>query len=67
MVAVVLPIAFGLAPIWLVMLPSKGVKLEVAVVVIPGDDWVDKLAPNEVLVPNDRFDFDPVCNYMLMV
>ena len=59
MVAVVLPNA-GPEPIWLVILASSGVKLDVAVVVIPGDDCVDRFAPNDVFVPKDRFDFEPV-------
>ena len=66
MVAVVFP---GVVPVpmVLVMLASEGVKFDVAVTVVPGEYCVDSEAPNEVLVPNDRFDFEPVCNDMLIV
>lgn len=65
-VAVVLP-GVAPAPIVLVMLASDGVKLEVAVTVIPGENWEESDAPKDVFVPKDRFDFEPVCNDILIV
>ena len=49
------------------ILASRGVKLDTDVVVIPDVDWVERFAPNEVLVPKDRFDFEPVDSDMLIV
>ena len=54
-------------PIELVIDASEGTKLDVEVTVVPGENWVLSDEPNEVLVPNDKLDFDPVCRDMLIV
>lgn len=55
------------SPTELVTLAADGTKFEVDVTVIPGENCVDRDAPNEVLEPKVRFDLEPVCRDMLIV
>ena len=66
MVALVFPGVVPI-PISLVMLASDGLNLEEAVTVIPEENWDESEAPKEVLVPNERDDFEPLCSDMLIV